>query len=135
MKRVLPGVHRSAITVPASSTSGLGAAPRHRRRWTAEKKAEYLALFSESGLSQVEFSRKMGLCGSSLSLWCRQAQEGKEHGVLGVPSETGFAEVRVSEPMPGPTVMIHLPGGAILEAAVGTDPAWMGQLIKASAST
>ena len=66
---------------------------------------------------------------------CRQAQEGKEHGAFGDPSETGFAEVRVSEPMPGPTVTIYLPGGAKLEAAVGTDPAWMGQLIKASAST
>ena len=131
MKRILPGVHRSVITVPASSTSGLEEAPRHRRRWTAEKKAEYVALFSESGLSQVEFSRKMGLCGSSLSLWCRQAQEAHEPGV---PRGTGFAEVRVSEPMPGPSVMIHLPGGAKLEAPVGTDPAWLGQLIKASVS-
>ena len=94
-----------------------------------------MALFSESGLSQVQFSRKMGLCASSLSLWWRQAQEAQEHEALGVPSGTGFAEVRVSEPMPGPTVMIYLPGGAKLEAAVGTDPAWMGQLIKASAST
>ncbi|MGB8294362.1 MAG: transposase [Polyangia bacterium] len=135
MKRVLPGVHRSAITVPASPTSGLEEALRRRRRWTAEKKAEYVALFSESGLSQVEFSRKMGLCGSSLSLWCRQAQEAHEHRAPRVPSGTGFAEVRVSEPMPGPTVTIYLPGGAKLEAAVGTDPAWMGHLIKASVSS
>lgn len=93
-----------------------------------------MALFAESGLSQVEFSRKLGLSASSLSLWWRRAQEARQHAARGVPSGPGFAEVRVTAPMPGPTVMIHLPGGAKLEAAVGTDPAWLGQLLKAAAS-
>ncbi|MGH7960058.1 MAG: IS66 family insertion sequence element accessory protein TnpA [Opitutaceae bacterium] len=47
---------------------------RRRRRWTAEEKAEHLALFADSGLSQVEYCEQMGLSPATFSLWCRQSR-------------------------------------------------------------
>ncbi len=119
----------------APSTLAVGTAPRRRRHWTAEQKAEYLALFSESGLPLLKFSQKMGVGVPSLSLWQRQARARRDEGARGESGEPGFAEVRVSGPIaPGRAVTIRMSGGLIVEAAAGTDPAWIGQLIKAIAS-
>ena len=71
----------------------------------------------------------MGLAASSLTLWQRQARTRKESAA------PGFAEVRLTEPIgAAAAVSIHLPGGATLEATVGADPMWLGQLIKAALS-
>jgi hypothetical protein len=75
----------------------------------------------------------MDLPAPSFSAWRRRA--GTAAG-----SQPEFAEVRVTEPLrprrlarpnPVPAVVIRWPGGAQLEATVGTDPRWLGQMLQA----
>lgn len=110
--------------------------PRVRRQWTPEEKAEHLALYAESGLTQAEYCEEMGLSPPTFSGWCRQSR-----GAGVAPAETAndqtFAEVLVTEPAAGATtpltarpVIIHLGGGTRIEVAVGTDPSWLASLLK-----
>lgn len=119
--------------MPVSSTPALIGEPQRRRHLTADEKAGYVAQFSESGLSQAEFCRQMDLPAPSFSAWRRRAG-------AAAPSQPEFAEVRVTElprrasvarPIAVPAVVIRLPGGTQLEATAGTDPRWLGQLLKA----
>ena len=122
---------------PACATAASEDKPRVRRQWTSEEKAEHLALFAESGLTQARYCEEMGLSAATLSLWCRQS---RESGV--VPGEAAndqsFTEVLVAEPAVGasmppvapPPVVIHLGSGTRLEVAVGTDPLWLASLLK-----
>lgn len=125
------------ITSPsAAPTAGSDGNPRVRRHWSLKEKAEHLALFAESGLSQVEYCEEMGISPATFSLWCRHSQA---TGVVAVEaaSEQTFAEVLVTEPsacastpLAATPVVIHLSGGTRIEVAVGTDPLWLARLLK-----
>ena len=135
----------SASTSPTETTTIAGAATtatakttlRTRTCWTEQDKAECLALFAQSGLNAAEFCRQLGISAATFSLWRRTAFGEASRPLDSAPP---FAQVRLtgpepsmrpSEPMTAPTgVMLHLPGGARLEAPVGTDPAWLAQLVK-----
>jgi transposase-like protein len=43
-----------------------------RQRWTAAEKAELVAAYHRSGLSQRDFSRRHGLAPSNVQRWVRQ---------------------------------------------------------------
>jgi transposase-like protein len=106
-------------------TTTVGAA--RRRRWTAAEKARFLRAFVESGLSVSKFSRKVGVPLSTLYQWQQHAERGQSK-----TARPAFAEVRVAGPALGTTASVHLPCGARLEAAVGTDPDWLAAIIKAA---
>src|SRR5688572_5309628 len=98
------------MTTPTTPSAAAEAAGRTRRVYTAQEKAEYLALFEQSGLSAAEFSKEMAISEATFSLWWRRAREG-----TGQP-ESGpqFAEVQLSAAPPSahPTMaVVHLPGG------------------------
>lgn len=135
----------SASTSPTDTTNTAAATTattktksRIRTCWTEQDKTECLALFAQSGgLCASEFCRQLGIPTATFSLWRRTAR-----GEVSPPVESApqFAQVcltepesnvRTPEPRPGPTaVMIHLPGGAKLEAPVGIDPVWLAQVVK-----
>jgi hypothetical protein len=77
-------------------------------------------------MSGLAFSRKMGLPYSSFCLWRRQLPSSPQG------PRRGFAEVRVAIPTLPSIATVHLPRGARLEIAVGTDPAWLAAVIQAA---
>ena len=135
----------SASTSPTETTTTAAAAKtattKHKSRtrtcWTEQDKSECLALFVQSGLCAADFCRQLGISPATFSLWRRTARGEASPPVESAPQ---FAQVcltepersvRAPEPMTAPTVvMIHLPGGAKLETPVGTDPAWLAQVVK-----
>lgn len=119
----LSAAHSPATPTPsaASSRDASGSdthAPRPRRAWTPEDKAECLALFASSGLSAAAFAREMDIPEATFALWRRQAREaalvesagdgrddagdeGREESVSGRCSAR-FAAVQLVEPPPTP---------------------------------
>ena len=124
----------STITAQPSATAGTESKPR-RRRWTPTEKAEYVALFAESRLTQTEFCRAMGVPAPCFSQW-RRGTPPRRESAAGAPH---FAEVCLTQPsrradaVPALGVLqvvLHLPG-VTCEAPVGADPVWLGQVLKA----
>lgn len=121
---------KSTTTAVACATPSADM-PRSRRVYTPQEKAEYHALFEQSGMTQVDFCREMGINESTFSLWCRTA---REEPSVAAPQ---FAEVQLSAPTTGETtaatVTVQLPSGAKLEVNAATDAVWqgLGLLLKA----
>ena len=90
--------------------------------------------YAAQGLSQAAYCRQVGLSPATFSHWFRQAQARGEKPSADASRQI-FAEV-VLAPVTGsvPSVVIHSNGGTKVEAAVGTDPVWLAQLLKALAS-
>ena len=60
---------------PTTMTSAAETAPKSRKVYTAQEKAEYFALFEQGGMSPAGFCREMSLHETTFSLWRRQARE------------------------------------------------------------
>jgi hypothetical protein len=83
----------------------------------------------QSGLCAADFCRQLGISPATFSLWRRAAESAPQFAQVCLTGPE--PSVRAPEPMTAPTVvMIHLPGGAKLETPVGTDPAWLAQVVK-----
>lgn len=95
---------------------------RARRRYTEEQRLAFLARFQRSDLSQAEFCRRERISVSTFSLWRGAGGATRRDR----PSVPGFAEVRLSAPAATSTVTLHLPSGAKLEVATGSDAMWHG---------
>ena len=115
---------QSMATTAASATAPATPAPRSRRIYTPQEKAEYVALFEQSGMTQAAFCREMSLNEATFSPWRRTA---REEPSVAAPQ---FAEVQLRAPATGePTaalVTMHLPGGAKLAVDAATDGVWHG---------
>ncbi|MDB6170305.1 MAG: hypothetical protein JWM88_3169 [Verrucomicrobia bacterium] len=110
---------------PTPSTPVAEAAPRSRRVYTVQEKAEHLALFEQSGMSPADFCREMSLNEATFSLWRRQAREN-----AGGTESLQFAEVQVSATVRTtpelPVVSLHVPGGVRLDVFHTSDATWQG---------
>jgi transposase-like protein len=95
---------------------------RVRRRFTDEQRSAALARFDRSDLSQAEFCRRARISVSTFSLWRRSGGAARQER----PRMPGFAEVRLSAPAAASAVTLHLPSGAKLEVATGSDAMWHG---------
>lgn len=98
-------------------------------RWTPAERAEWLGLYRASGQTVAAFCRANEIAYASLSLWLRQSEPGRA-------SDAGeLVEVPMAALCGAATtaVKVHLPGGAGLEIAPGTDPLWLAQLVRALA--
>lgn len=87
--------------------------------FTPEERQGYVEQHGRSGLTQAEFCRRVKIHPMTFSLWRRRAK----------PAAPAFAEVQVSGPVPvvtGGAAMLHLPGGARMEVALGDEAAWRG---------
>ena len=98
-----------------------------RVRWTPSERAEWLELYRASGQTVAAFCRANEIAYASVSLWLSQSE----------PAPASDAGELVEVPMATlcsattTTVKVHLPSGAGLEIAPGTDPSWLAQLIRA----
>lgn len=95
---------------------------RTRRTYSAQEKADLLALFAESKVSAADFCRDMDVHPATFSLWRRQSGGGGA-------AAADFAEVRVA-PALSSTLTIALPGGAVLSVPPGANAVWIGQLVR-----
>ena len=89
--------------------------------------------YAAQELSQAAYCRQVGLSPATFSHWFRQLHGKGERPEAGVSRHT-FAEVVLpSVATSGLSVVIHGSGGTRVEAAVGTDPLWLADLLKALA--
>jgi transposase-like protein len=122
----------NALTVATQSA----VKPRTRVSWTAAEKADWLALYEKSGQSVSEFCRANDLAPASLSLW-RSQQRGEVEAVS--EDENGaLVELPAAALIGAPTATVarmRLPRGIRLEVPTGTDPAWLGVVLKSLLGT
>ena len=114
------------------------ASPRRRRvlrKRSIEERQRLLALFERSGQTLKRFCREHDVALSSLTFWQRQARRsslGKLQGVLVEVPATVVSPTALRRPAPlSPgSVEIRLPNRVELSVSVGTDSAWVGELLR-----
>lgn len=123
-------------TIPtAFPTAASPRRPRVLRKRSAEERQRLLALFERSGQTLKRFCREHDVALSSLTFWRRQARRsplGKLQGVLVEVPATVVSATALGRPAPfspGP-VEIRLPNRVELSVSVGTDSAWVGELLR-----
>lgn len=91
---------------------------RSRHHRTAAEKAQLVAAYQRSGLSQRDFALQHGLAPSNIGRWARQAQE------AGTPTAAALVEVPnlLSPAHQGHPYRVHFPRGLTLEIARGFAP-------------
>ena len=104
---------------------------QRRRRFTAQDRRRLLRLYRHSGQSAADFGRENDVCPSSLWRWlARERSSGPEASSAGELVEIPVAALRAPEAA-GAAVSMQISGVARLEVAVGTDPGWLGALVRA----
>ena len=112
--------------------------PRRRRvlrKRSAEERQRLLALFERSGQTLKQFSREHDVALSSLTFWrshARRSTPGKREGALVQIPATVVTPAALGRPepfLPG-AVEIRLPNRVELSVPVGTDSAWVGELLR-----
>ena len=112
--------------------------PRRRRvlrKRSAEERQRLLALFERSGQTLKQFSREHDVALSSLTFWrshARRSAPGKREGALVQIPATVVTPTALGRPEPfSPgAVEIRLPNRVELSVSVGTDSAWVGELLR-----
>lgn len=105
--------------------------PPRRRRFTARDRKRLMSLFRRSGQSAKQFCREHDVCPSSLWRWLgSDRRSGQEASRVGELVEIPAAALRAPEAA-GAAVSMQIAGVARLEVAVGTDPEWLGALVRA----
>ena len=113
--------------------------PRRSRavcKRSAEEQQKLLGLLERSGQSQKQFCREHGVALSSLTFWLRRArQKARDSSAAGalveVPSiVAGRAPLREAVRFTPRSVEVRLPNRLELDVEVGSDCAWVGQLLR-----
>jgi transposase-like protein len=105
-----------------------------RKRSTAERE-RLLTLFARSGQTQKRFCRQNHVALSTLTYWLSQARQSVPEALEGVVVEVpsgmaGSAHAACGTSSAGATVDIRLPNRVELRVLSGTDPAWLGELLR-----
>ena len=104
---------------------------QRRRRFTAQDRRRLLRLYRHSGQSAADFGRENDVCPSSLWRWlARERSSGPEASSAGEWVEIPVAALRAPV-VAGAAVSMQISGVARLEVVVGTDPEWLGALVRA----
>jgi len=104
---------------------------QRRRRFTHRDRKRLMSLFRRSGQSAKQFCHEHDVCPSSLWRWLeRDRRSGQEASRSGELVEIPMTALRVSD-MAGAAVTLQIGGVGRLEVAVGTDPEWLGALVRA----
>jgi transposase-like protein len=108
-----------------------------RRRTPVERRAELLAAYRQSGMTQSAFAQREGLRYSTFCTWAQAereagrlpaAQAGRKKRVTRAPS-VRFAEVKLgSAAASGASLEVRLPDGTLLR---GDNAAALAQLVRA----
>jgi len=104
------------------------------RKRSAGERQRLLALFEHSGQSQKRFCRENQLPLSTLTYWLRQARQRAPEALEGVLVEVPWSAASSSVTRAGEAsrgaVDVRLPNRVELRVAVGTDPAWLSELLR-----
>jgi len=104
---------------------------QQRRRFTARDRKRLMRLYRRSGQCAVEFCRDKEVCPSSLWRWLAQERcSGQERHSSGELVEIPMAALHAPRAAVA-VVTMQIAGGARLEVTAGTDPAWIGALVRA----
>lgn len=87
-----------------------------RRITPAARRAELVAAWRQSGLTQAGFARREGVRYSTFASWVQQARQAGGRVRAAAP-KVRFAEVRVPAAMRTPGVEVHLADGTIVRGA------------------
>jgi transposase-like protein len=101
---------------------------RTRRRWTPQQRAQWVVQYEKSGQSVLRFCRDHDLRAATLSLWrAQRRRSGEDGGLVEIP----VAALSAPSTHASAAVTMQLASGARLEIVAGTDPAWLGALVRA----
>lgn len=123
-------------TIPTEFPAGSSPRrPRVVRKRSAEERQKLLALFERSGQTLKRFCRDHDVALSSLTFWRSQARRsapGKLKGALVEVAATVVHPAALRRPAPflPDSVEIRLPNRVELNVSVGSDSAWVGQLLR-----
>jgi len=104
------------------------------RRPSTEEWIALLAEYEQSGLQQKEFCAKHDLSLSAFQYWMyRKAKRHSESAPKISESFVPFEVVGSAAPMarPGAAIEIALAGGVLVRLAAGTEPRYVGELLRA----
>jgi transposase-like protein len=104
---------------------------QRRRRFTTRDRKRLMSLYRRSGQTAAAFCRENDLCPSSLWCWlARERRSGQEAASAGELVEIPMAALCAAEATSA-AVSMQIAGVARLDVAVGTDPEWLGALVRA----
>jgi transposase-like protein len=104
---------------------------RRRRRFTARDRKRLMSLYRRSRQSAEDFCRENDVCSSSLWRWlARDRNGGQDASRGGELVEIPMTALRAPEARSA-AVSMQITDVARLEVAVGTDPQWLGALVRA----
>ena len=104
------------------------------RRPTSEEWIALLAEFEQSGLQQKEFCAKHDLSIAAFQYWMyRKAKKHSESAAKISESFVPFEVVGSAAPVArlGAAIEIALAGGVLIRLPVGTEPRYVGELLRA----
>lgn len=103
---------------------------QRRRRFTARDRKRLLSLYRRSGHGAVRFCQEHDVCPSSLWRWLARERRSGEESRGGDLVEIPMAALRAPQ-TPDVAVSMQIADVARLDVAVGTDPEWLGALVRA----
>ena len=109
--------------------------PRMQRKRSAEEQQRLLALFERSGQSLKRFCLENGVALSTLTCWRQQARQSTTRNSGTAVVEVSSTTVSMDSPQRSPlclaaSVEIRLPNRVELSVPVGTDAAWLRELLR-----
>jgi len=119
------------MTTIKTPVEGKPTTRRPRRGFTAGDRKRLIGLYERSGQSAREFCHENDLSPSSLWRWlARERRSGQQASSAGELVQIPMVAMRAPESAVT-AVTMQIAGGARLEVAVGTDPEWIGALVRA----
>ena len=104
---------------------------QQRRRFTPRDRKRLMSLYRRSRQSAEDFCRENDVCASSLWRWlARDRNGGQDASRGGELVEIPMTALRAPESRIA-AVSMQIAGVTRLEVAVGTDPQWLGALVRA----
>jgi transposase-like protein len=105
---------------------------QRRRRFTARDRKRLLSQYRRSGQGAVRFCQEHDVCPSSLWRWLARERRssGEAASSGGDLVEIPMAALRAQQTV-GAAVSMQIADVARLDVAVGTDPEWLGALVRA----
>ena len=104
------------------------------RRPSTEEWSSLLAEFEQSGLQQKEFCAKHDLSIAAFQYW--MYRKSKKHSESAAKISDSFVPIEVvgsAAPVarPGAAIEIALTGGIVVRLPIGTEPRYLGELLRA----
>lgn len=100
---------------------------RGRKLTPAHRRAELVAAWRQSGMTQAEFARREGVRYPTFATWVQQ-QRAPQRRAKATAAKPRFAEVTVPGSLLGPAVEVRLPDGTVVR---GTNAAAVAVVMRA----